>query len=231
MLCKAAVVISMCLALNGIALAQSNSTGGAAPAQSPAPAEQQSNSMDPPMLGDHWIYDVRDEITGELKNTVTDTITDLTPTEIAVRVQSQPYSIGDGILIFDRLWDEKNDPTWRYSPSDGTGIKMPLAVGNTWKFHSDQLRTGYGTTFRNVGTSKVVGTESVTTDAGTFEALKIETSINGHNAHDSTKRFEFKVTTWYVPSVDHWVKRTIKSAFNGRVQQNSSAELIEYGRR
>ena len=47
-----------------------------------------------------------------------------------------------------------------------------------------KLCTGYGTTFKNVGTSKVVGTESIKTEAGTFEALKIETSINGHNAND-----------------------------------------------
>jgi hypothetical protein len=231
MLCRVALVIGMCLTLGGIALAQSNSTGGAPPAQPPQSAAQPSGSMDPPMIGDQWIYEVHDEITGELKNTVTNTITDLTPAEIAVRVESEAFSAGPGIVIYDRSWNVKNSPTWRFSPNDGTGIKMPLAVGNTWRFQYDQVRTGYGTTFKNVGTSKVVGTESVTTDAGTFEALKIETSINGHNANDATKRFEQTVTTWYVPSIDHWIKRTVKSAFNGRVQLNNSVELVQYGRR
>jgi hypothetical protein len=231
MLCRVAIAISACLTVSGIALAQSNSTGSAPPAQSAQPAEQPSNSMDPPMVGDNWTYELRDQITGELKNTVTNTITDLTPTEIAIRVHSQPYSQGDGVLIFDRLWNQKNNPTWQYSPNDGTGIKMPLAVGDTWKFHSDYRRTGYGTTFKTVGTSKVVGTESITTEAGTFDALKIETSINAQNANDSTKRFEITLTTWYVPSIDHWVKRDTKSAFNGRVQQNNSAELVQYDRR
>ena len=76
-----------------------------------------------------------------------------------------------------------------------------------------------------------MGTESIKTDAGTFEALKIETSIKGHNANDSTKQFEFTAVTWYVPSIDHWVKRTVKSAFNGNVDENDPLELVEYGRR
>jgi hypothetical protein len=231
MLCRVALAVGVCLALGGIALAQSNSPGGAAPAQSPGSAEQPSNSMDQPMVGDHWIYEIRDEITGELKSTRTDTITDLTPTEIAVRVQFEPNTAGPTVFIYDRLWNLKTNPAWRYSPNDGTGVKMPLAVGNTWKFQDDQIRTPAGATFKNVGTSKVVGTESVTTEAGTFEALKIETSINGHNAADATKRFETRLTTWYVPSIDHWVKRTGKFEFNGRVQENNTQELVEYGRR
>jgi hypothetical protein len=229
---RACLVIFFLATLSATALAQSVSPNGeSATPQSAATAPNSGESMDPPMVGDHWTYEVRDEITGEMKNTVTNIITDLTPTDIAVRVQSQAYSTGSTVLIFDHSWNVKNSPTWKFSPNDGTGIKMPLAVGATWKFQSDQIRTGYGTTFRNVGTSKVVGSESVTTDAGTFEALKIETSINGHNANDSTKRFESTVVTWYVPSIDHWVKRTVKSAFNGSVQENNAIDLVDYGRR
>ncbi|HTZ02829.1 MAG TPA: hypothetical protein VMC05_10890 [Xanthobacteraceae bacterium] len=218
--------------LSAAALAQTAAPNNQAapPAAAPTAAEAQE-SMDPPMVGDHWTYEVRDEITGELKNTLSNIVTDVTPTEIAVRVQNQAYSQGPSVLVYDRSWNVKNNPSWRYSPNDGTGIKMPLAVGNSWRFHDDQIRSGYGTTFKNVGTSKVVGTESVTTDAGTFQALKIQTSINGHNSNDSTKRFESTVTTWYVPSLDHWAKRTVKSAFNGSVAENDSLELVDYGRR
>lgn len=236
--CRAAIAICFLLALGAVALAQSaadnNKPAVAQPTAQPpsSPASSGSeDSMDPPMLGDHWTYEVRDEITGELKNTLTNIVTDLTPAEITVRVQNQAYSQGPTVFIYDRSWNLKNSPTWRFSPNDGTGIEMPLAVGNAWKFRDDQTRTGYGTTFKNVGTLKVVGTESIKTEAGTFEALKIETSINGHNANDSTKRFESTAMTWYVPSIDHWVKRTVKSAFNGNVDENDSLELVDYGRR
>lgn len=236
---RIAVAVSFLVVLSAGALAQQSAPQTApqpsaqtpAPTSAPAAAEGATESMDQPMVGDHWTYEVRDEITGELKNTVTNTVTDVTPTEIAVRVESQAYSRGPAVLIYDRSWNLKNNPTWRISPNDGTGIKKPLAVGNSWKFQDDQVRAGYGTTFKNAGTSKVVSTENITTEAGTFQALKIETSINGHNANDSTKRFESTVMTWYVPSVDHWVKRTVKSAFNGRVQENNSIELVDYGRR
>ena len=232
MLRRAGPVIFLLATLSTAALAQSASPNGeTSPAQPAATAANSGDAMDPPMVGDHWTYEMHDEITGEMKNTVTNIVTDLTPTDIAVRVQNQAYSTGSTVLVFDRSWNMKNSPTWRFSPNDGTGIKMPLAVGDTWKFRSDQVRTGYGTTFRNIGTSKVVGTESVTTEAGTFQALKIETSINGHNANDSTKRFELTVVTWYVPSIDHWVKRTVKSAFNGSVQENDAIDLVDYGRR
>jgi hypothetical protein len=232
MLRRAGPVIFLLATLSTAALAQSASPNGeTSSAQPAATAANSGDAMDPPMVGDHWTYEMHDEITGEMKNTVTNIVTDLTPTDIAVRVQNQAYSTGSTVLVFDRSWNMKNSPTWRFSPNDGTGIKMPLAVGDTWKFRSDQVRTGYGTTFRNIGTSKVVGTESVTTEAGTFQALKIETSINGHNANDSTKRFESTVVTWYVPSIDHWVKRTVKSAFNGSVQENDAIDLVDYGRR
>ena len=58
--------------------------------------------MDPPMLGDHWTYEVRDEITGELKNPLSNIVTDLTPAEITVRVQNQAYSQGPTVFIYDR---------------------------------------------------------------------------------------------------------------------------------
>jgi hypothetical protein len=229
---RIAFVICFLATLSAGARAQSASPRDQSPPPSPAAtAPDAGESMDPPMVGDHWTYEVRDEITGELKNTLTNIITDLTPTDITVRIQNQAYSQGPTVFIYDRSWNLKNNPTWRYSPNDGTGIKMPLAAGDTWKFRDDQIRTGYGTTFKSVGSSKVVGTESVTTEAGTFEALKIETSINGHNSNDSTKHFETTMTTWYVPSLDHWVKRTVKSAFNGRVDENDSLDLVDFGRR
>lgn len=232
MSCRIALVILFLATPSAGALAQSALPKDETPPPQPAAtAPDAGELMDPPMVGDHWTYEVRDEISGELKNTLTTTITDLTAADIAVRLQNQAYSQGPTVFIYDRSWNLKNSPTWRFSPNDGTGIKLPLAVGTTWKFRDDQIRTGYGTTFKNVGTSKVAGTESITTDAGTFEALKIETSINGHNANDSTKRFEFTAVTWYVPSIDHWVKRTVKSAFNGNVNENNSLQLVEYGRR
>jgi hypothetical protein len=125
----------------------------------------------------------------------------------------------------------KNSPTWKYTPSDGTGIKLPLTVGSAWKFQGDDFYSARGVSFRRSGSSKVVGEESITTGAGTFDTIKIETSINLRNANDPTKTAQAIGTTWYAPSVDHWVKRTSKQSSNGHVDSSSRVELVEYGRR
>ena len=73
--------------------------------------------------------------------------------------------------------------------------------------------------------------ESVTTQAGTFEAFKIETSVQLLNVNDPTKKVQVEQQTWYAPTIDHWVKRTAISRSDGKVRENNSAELVEFGRR
>jgi hypothetical protein len=134
-------------------------------------------------------------------------------------------------VIYDHSWNTKNNSAWKYSPNDGTGIKSPLNVGNTWKFQGDDFYSARGVSFKRSGTSKVVAQESVTTSAGTFDTFKIETSITLRNANDPTKTAQATGTMWYAPSVNHWVKRTSKQSSNGHVDSVSLVELVEYGRR
>ena len=231
MLYRTSLMMSLLLALTTASQAQtapSNDATVAAPAATQPPA--QSESMDPPMVGDQWTYEVRDEITGELKFSTTT----LSPTSRRPRslfAHKARVLRGRRVFIYDRSWNLKSSPIWRESPNDGSGVKLPLNVGNTWKFQSDAIYSPRGTTFKNSGVSKVVGQESITTGAGTFDTFKIETTVNGRNASDPTKRFELQTTTWYAPSIDHWVKRISKSSFNGRVDADTSMELVDYGRR
>ena len=74
------------LTLNTIALAQP-----AAPAtdnNAAVPATEQPTLMEQPLLGDRWTYEVRDEITGNLKFTSTQLVTDVTPSEISIRIET-----------------------------------------------------------------------------------------------------------------------------------------------
>ena len=46
----------------------------------PAPAIEIPNSPEPmedAQTGDHWTYELRDDITGEVKSTITNTVTDV----------------------------------------------------------------------------------------------------------------------------------------------------------
>jgi hypothetical protein len=207
-----------------------------APAESPSsssPATEAPNSPEPmedAQIGDHWTYEVRDDITGEVKSTITTTVTDVSASEIGIR-NAQLGNANSGYQTFDHSWNVTNNGIWRYRPNDGTGIRLPLAVGNSWSFKSTDVSSTAGVSGKRSGTSKVVAKESVTTPAGTFDTFKIETSFEIKNANDPTKKYQFVQQTWYAPLIDHWVKRSSQSRSEGRVRDKGTVELVEYGRR
>jgi hypothetical protein len=202
------------------------------PAASSSTAETPDSAepMEDAQTGDHWTYEVRDEITGDVKSTITNTVTDVSASEIGTRA-TQLGNGNFGYQTFDRSWNVTNNGTWRYTPNDGTGIRLPLAVGKSWPFKSTDVNSTAGASWKRSGTSRVVAKESVTTRAGTFDTFKIETSFETQNANDPTKKYQFLQQTWYAPLIDHWVKRSSQSRSEGRVRDKSTAELVEYGRR
>jgi hypothetical protein len=124
-----------------------------------------------------------------------------------------------------------NSGPWRYSPNDGTGIQKPLTSGKTWTFQANDVNAGDGYIWNRSGRSKVVGPESLTTKAGTFEMFKIETTYSRRNVKDPTKKEEVTAQTWYASAIDHWVKRTFISRVDNHLRVNNTLELTEYGRK
>jgi hypothetical protein len=165
-----------------------------------------------------------------LKSTSTYTITDVTPTEMGVRLES----LGNSNVVnyvFDHGWNMVNMPPWKYSPNDGLGVKLPLTLGSTWKLSVEATNVLNGATFHRSGTSKVVGKDNVVTGAGIFDAYKIEISSSLDNTKAPTNNSVQNLTLWYVPSVARWVKMIATTTANGHVTQNTSVELTAYGRR
>jgi len=59
-----------------------------APPAASSPAVETPASPEPmedARLGDHWTYELRDDITGEVKSTITNTVTDASDSEISTR--------------------------------------------------------------------------------------------------------------------------------------------------
>jgi hypothetical protein len=228
MLGRIALIYCLILAAPAIARAQT------APADDkPGPAatdSSESPTMEQPMMGDHWTYEVNDEISGTVRNTNTETITDVTATEISVRTETVG-SPGTGYYVYDNLWNLKNTPLWKYSPNDGTGVKLPLKVGSSWTTQDTIQYQGRSVVQRGSIVSKVVGEETITTDAGTFHTFKIQTTTNARSIQDPSKKARNTTTSWYAPSINHWVKKISKSEQNGHVTQNLSVVLVDYGRR
>jgi hypothetical protein len=198
-------------------------------AQTAAPAAlEEAESMAEVMLGDHWSYEFRDNITGELKGTVTLTVTDVTANDISIRSSNIGRTLA--YFTYDRDWNAQSSASWKYAPHDGTGVRLPLTVGKTWKIQSTDSGNRGGSAKRS-GTSKVVAEEKLTTTAGNFNTAKIETSINVSYPNNPGRKTQMTMTTWYSPSVNHWVKRTVKMTMDGRVRENSTVELVDFGRR
>jgi len=224
-------LVIVCLVAMG-AWAQQAPPPAAAPADAAASAQPGKAviPMEEPRPGDRWIYEVRDEITGTITATRENVVTEVTPREIAVRYKYLGTN-NEGLNIYDRSWNVVEDRPWRYSPHDGTGIQSPLAVGKTWPVQTNNINSANGNVWRRSGTSKVIGQESATTKAGTFETFKIETTFTGSNVNNPTLKNEVTSITWYAPAIDHWVRRTFVSKANNHLQISTVIELIEYGRK
>ena len=231
MLSRTALIAIALLASTHLAGAQPAAEATPAPAATPAAAPASgSEAMEDPQTGDHWTYEVRDDISGDLKSTIIHTVSDVSGGNVEIRVTAL-NNANTGFLTFDRNWNIKSNATWRYAPTDGTGVSMPLAVGKTWPIKSNDTAISVNATFRRTGTAKVTAKESVTTTAGTFDAYKVETSVNAVNVKDPSRKIQLVQTTWYAPEIDHWVKRSSETRLDGRVHDKSTMELIEYGRR
>jgi hypothetical protein len=221
------VVMGVVYLLAGNVQAQ---TASEAPGQPGSSATKPVISMEEPLSGDFWTYELRDEISGTVKAVRNDLVTEVTATEISVRfsIKGKP---AEGLNVYDRSWNLKSAGPWKYQPHDGSGIQSPLKAGANWKSEADDVNAGNGNIWKRTGRSKVVGQETVTTRAGTFETFKIETTVLRRPTNDPTRKMEITVQTWYAPSIDHWVKRTFVSRGNGNLLANNTVELVEYGRK
>jgi hypothetical protein len=203
------------------------------PPATASPSAEPANSpevMEDAQVGDHWTYEFRDDITGDVKSVLTHTVTDLTDSQIGVRI-TRAGNANSGYQSFDRSWNLINSGVLRYAPNDGTGIRAPLAAGKTWSFKSNVINGTSGYSGRRSGASKVTMQESITTPAGTFDTFRIETSIQIQNANSATDKAQVVIQTWYAPAIDHWVKRSFLLRSDSRVRERNTVELVEYGRR
>ena len=223
--CRFLAALGLFLTVNAVFAQTPNSTPAAAPTETTA-----QEKMEDPQVGDHWTYEFRDDISGDVKSIITNTVTDLTDSQIGIRLTWAGNSNSNS-QTFDRSWNLINYGVHRYSPNDGTGIQAPLAVGKTWSVKSTDINSTSGFIAKHSGTSKVTAQESVTTPAGTFDTLKIETSYQIQNTNNVTDKAQVVMQTWYAPAINHWVKRSFTMRYHGRVTANNTVELVDYGRR
>src|SRR5215470_7613145 len=187
-------------------------------AQSPEPAN------DAAQVGDRWVYDTKDEITGFPKDTYSQVVTEVSPKEIIVSLTFRGKN-GSSLIAYDQNWDRLDMPNIRFSPNDGQGIRPPLAVGKEWRANYEARVTQTGAATKGSVISKVVAQESITTPAGTFDTFKIETRVQSIAASDPSQSSQFENVIWWAPKVNHWVRRQLVTKYQNRVRSSTSEEL------
>jgi hypothetical protein len=216
--------------------AHAQQTDDNAPSVPPTFAEPPSVvAMEAPQAGDHWAYETRDEITGKLTGPRTTTVTEVTPTEISVRVSADGIAAtgsDTGFGVYDRTWNQMSGGVWKYSPNDGLGIKTPLHVGASWAIRSEAVDSEHGIVWVRTGSSKVLVQEKVMTKAGLFDTFLIETSYSLRRSTDtSNNKTEITSRTSYAPAIDHWVRRALIARTDGHLRASTTVELVAYGRK
>jgi hypothetical protein len=194
------------------------------------PAEAQTADVAGVLPGDRWVYEISDEITGDLKQTTTVVVIAVSDTEINTRISTRGAARPRQI-VFDPGWSRIDDDVWKFRPSDGAGVQLPLQVGKEWRFENKATQFQNGTALSTTGQSKIVAQEKITTPAGTFDTFKMETTMRQVNSNDQTKAATVNIALWYAPAVNRWVRRTYKVQIEGRLRDSHTEELTDYSRK
>ncbi|THD41974.1 MAG: hypothetical protein E7774_16945 [Bradyrhizobium sp.] len=187
------------------------------------------------LRGDRWIYELRDDITNELKSIVDVAVTDVTDSEIDTRVRftnATTNAESNVVQVFDPRWRLKENGNFTYRPADDeTGIPADLQVGKTWTYRFELLRANPVGTFNYAGKAKVEAWEHVAVANGlSYDAFKIVLG-SALTPVVNNRKLEAKVVLWYAPAVNRIVKSTFESRTNGKLLEATDLTLRDYQRR
>jgi len=196
----------------------------------PALGIGQTDDPGPVRVGDRWTYEVKDAATGDLRTVMTIVAVEINDKEITTRVSYRGNDL-PRTIVFDSQWAIIDDSVWKNRPAGVLGIRTPLQVGKTWRSEANSTNMQTGTALRCSSVAKVVAQEKITTQAGTFDIFRVETSILQVNSKDATKSARLTYVHWYAPAINRWVKQTLEFRVEGRVRDSTVEELTDHSRK
>ena len=177
-------------------------------------------------VGDAWVYDNKDLITGLPISTYTSLVAEVSPKEIVTNVIIRGKD-DKGIVVFDHDWNRFVLNNQKFDPKDSTGVQWPLAVGKEWRSTYTTRNTQTGANTRSSSLTKVVAQETVTTPAGAFETFKIDRQVKEYNVADPSRYQDTQMLMWFSPQINHWVRRTFIAKQENRTRSNTTDELVQ----
>ena len=185
--------------------------------------------------GDRWTYEVRDDITDELKTILDFAVTDVTDAEIDTRARftnAVTNAETTAVQVFDPRWRLKDNGVNVWRPAlEETGIPADIKVGKTWSYSYDSSRVNPPAHFRFAGKAKVLSYEHVAVANGlAFDAFKIVYDF-AVTPVVNNRKFEMHVELWYAPEANRYVKRLYESRQNRKLLEASLETLRDYRHR
>jgi hypothetical protein len=193
-------------------------------------AQSVDRPNDPIRVGDAWVYDQKDGITGLPIATYTSLVAEISPQEIITHLIFRGTN-NRGFVVFDHDWNRLVLSVQKFNPNDGTGVRWPLAVGKEWRHEYLANNTQTGVNMKSSGLATVVAREKVTTPAGAFEAFKVDRQTKEFNTADPSRSIEVEMLMWFAPQLDHWVRRTFIVKQERRTVSSTTDELVEIMRK
>lgn len=186
--------------------------------------------------GDRWIYETIDDITGETKSTTVHAVTEIRGKTYSVQSAYTPYGknfTNTVLQVFDETWNLVEDPIWTRKPADpATGIRLPLKIGAQWKTHFTSTRRNPDANVSLDAVTRVVAYEPVMLKFNkNYDAFKLEINEAPTNSGTSSSFVTTKITMWFAPSVNRYVKRIVETRVNDRLQSRNIELLSAYTRR
>ena len=177
-------------------------------------------------VGDAWVYDSKDGITGLPLSTYTSLVAEISATEIVTNAIFKGNN-NRALVVFDHDWNRLVTNNQKFNPNDGHGVRWPLAVGKEWRSSYTTSNTQTGANTKVSSLAKVVAQETVTTPAGTFETFKIDRQLKEYSIADPSRYRDMQVIMWFSPQINHWVRRTSVVKQEKRTIANTSDELVQ----
>lgn len=167
-----------------------------------SPALAQTADKPAVNVGDAWTYAQTTDTGRETKEN------NWTRRVVAVGAEGYEAQVGERIFKFD--------PSGNFLDPKGaefnrTIYKFPMQVGAEWTYSA---RFGTQVLMDQRGSYKVVGFESLTVPAGTFDCFKVEGKAEA--AYKASYQQQVRETYWYCPKVNGVAKISRQTVVNSR---------------
>lgn len=180
-------------------------------------------------VGDRWAWLHSNGLVKETDHTQIEDVVDVKDNEITTRVRVKGQQ-GSAIAAYSMDWNPIDVVSARYDPLLKE-FDFPLQVGKKWDGEADKMLFSNGKHGKFILKAEVTALEKITVPAGTFDAYRIDISIDAASTDENANIGHTAETIWFAPSVRRYVKSEYTFTRDGRVRSKDILELLEFSLR